>query len=47
MLITVHHLIDNQQNNFLILGEGATDGINDAAEKKLLLTFVKQIQNFA
>ena len=41
---------DNQKNNFLVLGEGPTPGINDstgATEKKLILTLVKQIQNFA
>ena len=42
--------IDNPKINFLVLGEGPTEGINGsvgAAEKKLLLTLVKQIQNFA
>ena len=41
---------DNQKNNFSVLGEGPTDGINvstGAAEKKLVLTLVKQIQSFA
>ena len=41
---------DNRKNNFSVLGDGATQGINDdtdSAEKKLLLTLVKQIQNFA
>ena len=41
---------DNQKNNFSILGEGATQGIDGsvgAAEKKLVFTLVKQIQNFA
>ena len=38
------------KNNFLVLGEGLTQGINDStgtSEKKLALTVVKQIQNFA
>ena len=41
---------DNGKNNFLVLGEGPTQGINDstgAAEKKLVLTLVKETQNFA
>ena len=41
---------DNQRNNFLVLGEGPTEGINNsvgAAEKNLALTLIKQIQNFA
>ena len=41
---------DNGKNNFLVFGEGPTQGINDstgAAEKKIVLTLVKQIQNFA
>ena len=40
---------DNQKNNFLILIEGLTQGISDAGktEKKLVLTLVKKIQNFA
>ena len=41
---------DNRKNNFLVLGEGATDGINDstgAVEKNLVLTLVKQIQTSA
>ena len=40
---------DNWKNNFLVLCEGPTDGINDstsAAEKKVL-TLVKQMQNLA
>ena len=39
-----------RKNNFLVLGEGVTQGINDStgtSEKKLALTVVKQIQNFA
>ena len=37
-----------EKNNFLGSGEGSTQGINDGtAEKKLVLTLVKQIQNFA
>ena len=42
--------IDNPKNNFLVLDEGPTEGINSsvgAAGKKLLLTLVKQIQKFA
>ena len=35
--------IDKLKNNFLVLGEGPTG----AAEKYLVLTLVKQIQNFA
>ena len=41
---------DNWKKNFLVLGEGPTDGINDstdAAEKKVVLNLVKQRQNFA
>ena len=40
---------DNGKNNFLVLVEGPTQGINDstgAAEKKLVLTLVKETQNF-
>ena len=38
------------KNNFLLLGGGPTDGINDGtgvAEKEILLTLVKQRQNFS
>ena len=41
---------DNRKNNFLVLGEGPTQGINDStgsAEKNLVKILVKQIQNFA
>ena len=41
---------DNWKNNFLLLGEWPTDGINDgncAAENILVLTLVKQRQDFA
>ena len=41
--------INNLKNDFLVLGERTTEGINGsvgAAEKKLVLTLVKQIQNF-
>ena len=41
---------DNPKNNFLVLGKGPTEGNNGgvcAAEKKIVLTLVKQIQNFA
>ena len=41
---------DNQNNNFLVLAEGPTKGSNDsvgAAEKNLVLTLIKQMQNFA
>ena len=40
---------DSRKNNFLLLGEGTNfdiNGSNGAAEKKLVLTLVKQIQNF-
>ena len=40
----------NRKNNFLVLGEGQTERINNstgAAEKKLVLTLAKQIKNFA
>ena len=40
----------NVKNNFLILGEGDTFGINgrfDAPENKLILILVKQRQNIA
>ena len=40
---------DNWKNNILVLGEGPTQYVNDstgAAEKKFVLTLVKQIQNF-
>ena len=41
--------MDNLKNDFLVLVEQPTDSIDDsigAAEKKLVLTLVKQIQNF-
>ena len=41
---------DNLKNNFLALDERPNQGINDstgAADKKLVVTLVKQIQNFA
>ena len=40
----------NWKNNFLVLGEGPTQDINDStdsAEKNLVLTLIKQIQSFA
>ena len=40
---------DNCKNDFLVLGEGDTFGINGsfgAPEKKLVLTLLKQRQNF-
>ena len=40
----------NQNNNILVLGEEPNQSINDSigsAEKKLVLTLVKQRQNFA
>ena len=40
---------DNRKNNFLILGEGATFGINGSfgsPEKSLVLILVKQIPRF-
>ena len=40
----------NRENNFLVVGEGPTQDINDStgtAEKNLILTLIKQIQNFA
>ena len=36
---------DNRKNNFLVLGEGPTFGIN--GRKNLVLILVKQTQNFA
>ena len=42
--------IDNLKNNFLVLGEGSIEAINGsvgATEKKIILTLVNQIQNFA
>ena len=52
MLVIIYHLIltDNWKSNFSVLGKGPTQGINDStgsAEKKLVLTLVKQIQKFA
>ena len=52
MLVIIYHLIvtDYWKSNFSVLGEGPTQGINDStgsAEKKLVLTLVKQIQKFA
>ena len=41
---------DNRKHNFLVLGEGPTQGIDDStgsAGKKIVLNLVKQIQNFA
>ena len=41
---------DNLKNDFLILGEGDTFGINGsfvAPEKKLILVLIKQRQNFS
>ena len=50
MLIIPHHLIPvTKKNKFLALDEGPSEGINDslgAAEKKKVLTLVKQRQNF-
>lgn len=50
MLKIVHHFIlQNAKNNFFILDKGPTDKISDnllAGEKKLLLTSVKQRQDF-
>ena len=48
----IYHLTltNNRKSNFLVLGKGPTQGINDStgsAEKKLVLTLVKQIQKFA
>ena len=40
---------DNWKNNFLVLGEGSADDINDSTgvtKKNLVLTLVKQRQNF-
>ena len=42
-------LIDNHKNTLLVLDEGPTYGINESfgsPEKKLVLTLVKQRQNF-
>ena len=50
VLIIVHPYTNNRKNNFLVLGEGPNEGINNstgAAEKKLVLTLVKRIQNVA
>ena len=42
---------DNPKNNFLGLDKVPSDGINDnagaAGEKKIILSFINQIQNFA
>ena len=40
---------NNRKNKFLVFGEGPTQGINDStgAATNLVLTLVKQIQNFA
>ena len=47
----VHHLIlIIEKNNFLLLAKGPTDGVNDSTDvagKKLVLTLVQWIQNFA
>ena len=45
-----HHLLQIIKKNFLVFGEEPTEDINDstgAAEKNLVLTLVKQTQNFA
>ena len=51
VLIIAHHLmLIIQKNNFLVLSKAPAEGINgsvDAAGKKIILTLVKQIQNFA
>ena len=47
VLIIVHHLILMIEKKNLVLGEGPTQGINGTVEKKIVLTLVKQIQNFA
>ena len=42
--------IDNPKNNFLVLGKGPNEDINGSvgtAEKNIVLTLVKQVQNFA
>ena len=42
--------IDNRKNNFLVLGEGDTFGINGGLgepKKRKVLILVKQRQNFA
>ena len=41
---------NNRKNNFFVLCKGTTDDINDgtgAAQKNLVLTLVKQRQNFS
>ena len=41
--------MDNQKNNFWVIGEELTDDINDnggIAEKKLIIIFTKAMQNF-
>ena len=49
-MITVYYLIlIIQKNNFLVLGEEPTNGINNsngAAGKRLVLTLVWEIQDF-
>ena len=45
MLIIVHHLILIIKKNFLLLGDGSTDGFNDstgAAEKTFRINFISK-----
>ena len=49
MLIVHHLMLIIKKLTFFVLGEGPNDGNNDSTGvewKKLLLTLVKQIQNF-
>ena len=50
--ITSSSRTDNRRNNFLVLGEGPTDFINDSTvaatkKKKIVLILGKQMENFA
>ena len=49
MLIVVHHLYWQSKNNFLVLDEGPTEGINysiSAAEKEFIINFNKAKTKF-
>ena len=49
MLIVHHLMLIIKKLTFFVLGEGPNDGNNDSTGvewKKLLVTLVKQIQNF-
>ena len=50
LIIVYHVILIIKQNGLLVLDKGPTDGIKDrtgAAKKNLVLTSVKQRQNFA